>query len=178
MNLDETRELVVTCNWGLGPWLRQELEALGYEPGPAQPDRQGPKDGNPDVHVSSLSFPGTLRDAYRLNLRLRTGLRVLTPLETFRCPNPDALYEHVRQMPWEEWIPADGYLSVVSRVRHDTVTNTMFPNLRVKDGIVDRMLSLHDERPDSGPEKDECVIALRWTGEQATISIDTTGILR
>lgn len=53
-------------------------------------------------HVLCTGRPG---DIPRLNLNLRTGERVLLVLGSFHAPDFDALFEGVKAIPWEEYLP-------------------------------------------------------------------------
>lgn len=55
---------------------------------------------------------GQLRDIARLNISLRSGERVLIELGSFAAPDFDALFEGVRRLPWEEFIPREGAFPV------------------------------------------------------------------
>lgn len=161
LELDEPADLLVTCARGLAPYLREELLALGHEP---REERE-----------TGIEIEATLREAYRLNLQLRTAYHVLYRVAVFRCTDPDDLYHEVRELPWEELIAQDGYVSVASRVRHETVRNSMFPNLRTKDAIVDRIAERRGERPDAGPQRDQSVVSLRWFDDEASVFLDLSG---
>ena len=52
------------------------------------------------------------KDLPRLNLNLRTGERVLLVLGSFPARDFDALFEGVRALPWERFIPRDGQIPV------------------------------------------------------------------
>ena len=118
---------------------------------------------------------GPFEVTWRLCLELRTAFQVLFPLHRFRCPSADALYRAVRALPWESLIAPDGYLTVESRVDHPSIDNSMFPNLRVKDAIVDRIAARAGRRPDSGPERRGVVVHLHWKGDDATIALNAAG---
>ena len=96
-------------------------------------------------------------------------------LKRFRCPSPKALYTHAASFPWEELIPNDSYFSVTSNVDNPKITNSMYPNLVLKDAIVDRILKQTGARPDSGSDRSRIVINLYWKGDRAWIYLNTTG---
>jgi 23S rRNA G2445 N2-methylase RlmL len=73
----------------------------------------------------------------RLNLQLQTGLRVLWKIADFKAADGQQLYNRAVEIPWESYIPADGYVSIGSSVRNDTIRNTKFAGLRLKDALVD-----------------------------------------
>lgn len=156
------RPILVTCPKACSSYLAAELTALGFP-----------------VHseVSNGVFTEGNYDAcIRLNLTLRNGLRVLWEVDTFQAPDGEALYYQAKEMPWEEWIPDDGYVSIVSSVRNDTIVNTNFPNLRLKDAIVDRMRETTGDRPNTGNERDRGVVFLYWHEDEVCIYLDTSGI--
>ncbi|HBE94644.1 MAG TPA: RNA methyltransferase, partial [Desulfovibrio sp.] len=157
---DETT-LLVTCPKALPPYLGQELRDLGM-------------DGVREL-VSGVECRGTLSDCLKLNLELRTGHRVLYELARFRAPGPDGLYEEAGKIPWEELIPADGYVSVSSALRTEAVRDSRFANLKLKDALVDRIAARKGRRPDSGPEQDRSCVFLYWQGSDAAVYLDATG---
>lgn len=151
----------LTCSPQIPPILRTEVEALGYEV-------------QEEDHVA-LHVGASLHDCYDLALRLRTSLHVMWLLTRFRCPSPEALYTHAAAFPWETVIPVDGYLSITSHVDHPKINNSMFPNLKLKDAIVDRIASKAGARPDSGPDKHKAVVHLDWKGDRAWVYLNVTG---
>lgn len=160
-DLSRPRLLHVSCARGLAPAVREEVEALGYR---VESER-----------ATGVTTRGALRDAMRLNLHLRCAFRVLLELDELACPSADALYRRLRQLPWEGLVPADGYLTVDSRVDTPAITNPVFANQRVKDAVVDRIAAAVGRRPDAGTRGTGTVLRLSWKGERAWISLDTTG---
>jgi putative N6-adenine-specific DNA methylase len=151
----------ITTSPMMTPFLRAELEALGFEV--QDEDHVG-------IHVGA-----TLADCMRMDAHLRTALHVMWMLKRFRCPSPKALYTHTASFPWEELIANDAYFSVSSSVENPKITNSMYPNLVVKDAIVDRITKRTGARPDSGPDRSRIVINLYWKGDRAWIYLNTNG---
>src|SRR5690606_36920902 len=102
----------------------------------------------------------TINDCIRLNLNLRTASQVLYSLKKFEAINADDIHRNTVSYPWEEILPVNGYFSITSNVQNETINNSMFANLRVKDGIVDRMREKTGKRPDTGAELKGTVIHL------------------
>ncbi|MBL4849259.1 MAG: class I SAM-dependent RNA methyltransferase [Planctomycetes bacterium] len=162
LDLDQPARFNITCHRGLAPALEAEVRALGHEIESAR--------------ETGVTIQATLRDAYRLNLCLRTAFHVLYELATFRCHDGDELYDRVRDLPWDRIVPAEGgYLTVVSKANTPSVTNTMYPSLKVKDAIVDQITSVLGIRPDSGPDADGSVVTLHWFGDEVRLYVDTSG---
>jgi putative N6-adenine-specific DNA methylase len=153
--------ILITCPKGIPPFLKQELVALGF---PVLSELS-----------AGVETEGTLDDALRLNLAVRTGHRVLFLLREFSARTADDLYRCVSSMAWEEYIGEEGYLCVTSSVDNSTIKDPRFANLRCKDAIVDRVREKRGKRPDSGPERDRTVVHLYWKDERAAIYLDTSG---
>ena len=163
MRIDPTKKALtrVTCARHVPPLLRAELEALGC-------DIQG--EDHVAVHVGA-----TLHECLGLALRLRTAHHVMWLLTRFRCPSPKALYTHTAAFPWEDLIPNDAYLTITSNVDNPKITNSMYPNLVVKDAIVDRIKKQTGARPDSGSDRSGIVVHLFWKGDRAWIYLNVNG---
>ncbi len=158
----DVRNILVTCPKGCSRYLREELEDLGY---------------TVDKEVAAGVFTrGDMADCMRLNLHLRTGLRVLWQVADFAARNGDALYRRAVKLPWEEWIPADGYASIISSIRNETIINTQFANLKLKDALVDRIREKTGERPDTGNDNSKAVVFLYWHETEVCIYLDTSGV--
>lgn len=153
--------IIVTCSNRLSPYLQMEITALGYKA-----ER---------VFKTGVELKGTLVDCIRLNLNIRCASQVLFSLKEFRAANADDLYKTLIDFPWEDILNVDGYFSISSNVSNETINNSLFANVKVKDAIVDRFRNKTGERPDSGPELDKAVIHLYWKELLAEIFIDTSG---
>jgi putative N6-adenine-specific DNA methylase len=154
-------KVVVTCMKRLSPYVRKEIEQLGF----------------PIINQFStaVELEASLRDCIRLNLNLRSAGQVLYLLKSFRAAHPKQIYEVALQQRWEDWIPANGYFSVTSSVDHFTVNNPLFVNLKIKDAIADRFRRESGSRPNSGPELHRTVVHLHWHDEVADLFLDTSG---
>ncbi len=154
-------KILITCPKGMPSFLKEELPALGF---PVLSET-----------VSGVETEGSLDDALRLNLFVRTGHRALLVLKEFKARNADELYREMSAIRWEEHIAEDGYLCVTSSVDNPTIKDLRFANLRCKDAIVDRIKEKIGRRPDSGPERDRTVVHLYWKDEQCSVYLDTSG---
>ncbi|MEM7227668.1 MAG: class I SAM-dependent RNA methyltransferase [Planctomycetota bacterium] len=161
MDFERSGTILVTCPRGLVESLETEVRALEL---PIE-----------SIQRASVTTTGTLMDCLRLNLACRTALHVNYLLDSFTCRSPDELYRQVNRYPWENVIEADGYLSVTSRVDHPTINNSMFPSLKTKDAIVDRIASARGRRPDAGPKTTGVVVSLFWRGDRARVYLNTSG---
>ncbi|MBN8698077.1 MAG: class I SAM-dependent RNA methyltransferase [Chitinophagales bacterium] len=153
--------IIVTCSNRLSPYLQSEIEELGFKP--------------VRTFKTGVELKGNLLDCIRLNLNLRCASQVLFSVAEFKAFNANDLYRALVDFPWEDIIAADGYFSISSNVSNDTINNSLFANVKVKDAIVDRFRKQTGARPDSGPELDRTVIHLYWKESLAEVFIDTSG---
>jgi len=117
----------------------------------------------------------TTTEAMRLNLRLRTAFHVLQRFADINCRNADELYSEAKRLPWDRVIDSAGFLSISSNVRNETITNSMFPNMRLKDAICDKLVQVGGKRPDAGSSTDGMVVNLHWVDNKARIYLNMTG---
>ncbi len=160
-SFNQPSRIIVTCSKRIAPFLEKEILREGFK--------------IKRMFETGVELSGTLSDCICLNLRLRCASQVLYSLKSFPCKNADKLYEEVSQVQWESIIPRDGYFSVTSNVDNETINNSLFASVKVKDAIADRFRNKFNQRPDSGPESDKTVINLYWKNDLAQIFIDTSG---
>ncbi len=162
MDSKERKNILITCGPGLEVFLQAELIALGFEV--------------VSTHPGGIITRGSFIDCMKLNLYLRTAYSVLYLLKEFRCGSSDALYKQVTLLPWENIIASEEYLCVLSRVDTFSINNSMYPSLKVKDAIVDRIQKKTGSRPDSGPDRNNVVVNLFWKNDKAWIYLNTSGL--
>ena len=154
-------KIIITCSNRLSPFLQQEIQELGFIP--------------VRVFKTGVELKGTLADCIKLNLNLRCASQVLFSVKEFTAHNADELYKTLLDFEWEDIIPAEGYFSITSNVDNDSINNSLYANVKVKDAIVDRFRDRTGVRPNSGPELDKTVIHLYWKEFIGEIFIDTSG---
>ena len=102
-------EFVIPCLLGLESLVGDEIKKLGLS----------------DVRVENgrVLCCGEARDIARLNINLRCGARVILVLHKFRATDFESLFQGVRAVHWEDWIPREGEFPVVRfSIMKDEVT--------------------------------------------------------
>ncbi len=153
--------VTITCHKRITPYLEQEVKELGFN--------------IEESFITGVRIKASINDCIKLNLNLRCASQVLYSLKKFEARHADDVYNNVLGFPWENVLTDDGYFSITSNVHNDTINNSMFANLRVKDGIIDRLREIRGNRPSTGAELKGAVIHLFWKNDDAEIFIDTTG---
>jgi putative N6-adenine-specific DNA methylase len=162
MNLYTTASVItITTPKRLTPYLEKEVKELGFE--------------IEESFVTGVKIRGSVNDCIKLNLNLRCASQVLYSLKKFTAANADDVHRNLIDYPWENILPDPGYFSITGNVNNETINNSMFANLRVKDAVVDRLREKRGTRPLTGSELSGAVIHLFWKNEEAEIFIDTSG---
>ena len=156
-----THSILITCPKRGTPYLEEELKNLGF-----------PVTRSVEAGVFT---EGALEDCWRLNLQIRTGLRVLYQIGQFEANDPEELYRNARKIRWDQWIPDDGYLCVISSVHTESIDNTQFARMKLKDAVVDQIRTQTGRRPDSGPDQNKTVLFLYWHERSVFLYFDTSG---
>lgn len=90
----KTYELVVPCHFGMEAVTKREIYDLGYE--------------ITRVEDGRITFEGDAEAICRANVFLRTAERVLLLVGRFRATTFEELFQGIKALPWEEYIPQDG----------------------------------------------------------------------
>lgn len=159
--MEKKANIFVICAPEISPILHEEIKALGFT--------------STKEHRLGVQLFGTLSDCMYLNLQLRTANKVLWEVSKFYAANPDQLYNKAINIAWEEEIDIDGYFNIDSYVKNDTITDSRFANLKLKDAIVDRYMNANNKRPDTGPDKSQARIYMHWVETECILYYDTSG---
>ncbi len=150
-----------SCPKGLEGLLLTELAQLGAE--------------ELRETVAGIYFSGSLRLAYRVCLWSRLANKVLLPLSSFEISSQDDLYDGVRAIEWQEHISPSGSLLVDFIGTNDTIRNTQFGAVKVKDAIVDCLRDFTGERPSVAKRDPDLRVNARLAKDKVIISIDLSG---
>tara|TARA_B100000767_G_scaffold274163_1_gene306316 strand:- start:3037 stop:4200 length:1164 start_codon:yes stop_codon:yes gene_type:complete len=128
-----------------------------------------------EIGVRNVSFYGDLGFLYKSNLYLRSAIRILMPIYSFRLNDEKDLYSSVYNFSWEDYIKVNNTFIVESVLNTDFFSHSLFVSQRVKDGIVDRFRKLYNKRPDVDIENPDFKINIHISKDICTISLDSSG---
>ena len=157
----KTNRILITCPKGIAPILKEEVLALGL---PVVAER-----------TAGVETIGDMTDCMNLNLHIRTGHRVLFFLKEFSAQTAQDFYRGVNRIAWEQFVPEDEYLTVISAVETPSMRDARFVNQKCKDAITDRLREQCGRRPDSGPEPKGVSVFVYWKGGDCSVYLDTSG---
>ena len=141
----------------LEPLLESELRDLGIV----------------DVKQVYLGVEAKLsrEEVYRVVYASRLASRVLRPLATFPCRNPDELYEHAVKFNWARILKEGQTLKVTASVSDSAITHSQYAALKLKDAVVDSLRERTGARPSIDRETPDVRLDLFLRHDQATISL-------
>ena len=113
-------------------------------------------------------------DVARVNLNLRTGERVLLVLGRFYAADFDSLFEGVRALPWEEFIPRTGAFPVKGHSLNSALHSVPACQSIVKKAVCARLGSRYglETLPETGPLFQ---IQFSILKDEVTVMLDTSG---
>jgi putative N6-adenine-specific DNA methylase len=133
--------------------------------------------GADDVQIGrrSVYFSGDAKMLYKANYCLRTALRILVPVDSYKIHSADDLYQRGKNFKWEDLFGIDQTFAIQSIVFSDLFNNSMYASLKLKDAIVDRFRYKFGDRPSVDSKNPDILINLHISNEYCTISLDSSG---
>lgn len=126
--------MVAKTLFGFEELLEEELRNLGAI--------------NVQKGVRSVTFEGDKGFMYKANLCLRTAIKILKPVKSFRVRNEQDLYDQIYKMDWERFMSVHSTFAIDATLATDRFHHSQFISLKTKDAIVDKFRNLHGTRPD------------------------------
>ena len=159
--MENNFKMVAKTLFGFEELLAKELTQLG-----AQAVKIG---------VRHVSFVGDKGFMYKANLGLRTAIKILKPIASFKVINETDLYKKINAIPWENYLKSNGSLAVGATLNGDTFTHSQYVSLKTKDAIVDRFRDKTGERPNVDLRFPDLKIDIHIDRHFCTVSLDSSG---
>ena len=153
--------MVAKTLFGFEDLLANELKHLG-----AQDVKNG---------VRNVSFVGDKGFMYKANLSLRTAIKILKPIKTFKVLNEQDLYDNVYKMSWENYLEPTGSLAIDATVHSEAFTHSLYTAQKTKDAIVDKFRNTVGHRPSVDLLLPDLKINVHIDRQECTISLDSSG---
>ena len=153
-------EFCVPCLFGVEGLCADELKRLNMSGVRAENGR--------------VMWSGSTADIARANINLRTGERVLLVVGATDAGSFNELFEGVRAMAWEDFIPSDGAFPVKGHSLKSKLHSIPDCQSIIKKAVVERLLSKHNVSllRESGAKYQ---IQFAIMDDVATLYIDTSG---
>ncbi len=153
--------LTATTIQGLEEILADELEAIGAK----------------DIFVKkrAVEFTGDKRVMYRANYEVRTAIRILMPIETFRVRHESGLYSKIKKIDWSQYMGLKDTLAIDGVTQSRFFNHSKYVALKSKDAIVDQFRDKFGSRPDVDPINPTLKINIHINEDHCTVSLDSSG---
>ncbi|MBA0884218.1 THUMP domain-containing class I SAM-dependent RNA methyltransferase [Flavobacterium undicola] len=159
--MEENFKMIAKTFFGFEEILATELKNLG-----AQDVEQG---------VRMVSFKGDKGFMYKANLSLRTALKILKPIYSFRANNEKALYKGVTGVNWSKFINANQTFVIDATVHSEYFNHSEFVSQKCKDAIVDQFRERTGQRPSVDKIHPDLRINIHIDKDQVSVALDTSG---
>lgn len=154
-------KLMAPCHFGLEAVLKREIIDLGYEVCQVEDGR--------------VTFEGDEEAICRGNVFLRTAERVLLQVGRFKAETYDDLFEGIKALPWELYIPKDGkfWVTKASSIKSKLFSPSDIQRI-VKKAMVERLKQKYQVTwfDEDGAEYPVRVFLMK---DEVIVGIDTTG---
>jgi len=122
-----------------------------------------------------VSFTGDKGFMYKANLCLRTALKILVPIYSFRADNEYELYNRMKEYAWETLLNADDTLAINATINSDEFNHSLYVSQKTKDAICDRFVDKFNVRPNVDLDKPTIRIYVHIFKNQVNVSLDSSG---
>lgn len=154
-------ELSAPCHFGTEAVLKREIYDLGY-------DIIKVEDGR-------VTFEGDPEAICRGNVFLRSTERILVNVGSFHAETFEELFQGIKALPWEDYIPADGkfWVTKATSIKSKLFSTSDIQSI-AKKAMVDRLRSEYhitwfEETGNAYP------VRIFLMKDEVTVTIDTTG---
>ena len=157
----KTYKLMAPCHFGLEAVLKREILDLGYEV--------------TSVEDGRVTFEGDDEPICRANIFLRTTERILLKVGSFHAETFDELFEGIKALPWENYIPEKGrfWVKKASSIKSKLFSPSDIQSI-VKKAMVERLKQKYHVGwfEETGADYPVRIFLLK---DEVTVTIDTSG---
>lgn len=156
-----TFDLLVPCHFGSEAVLKREIYDLGYE--------------ITKVEDGRVTFEGDEEAICRANIFLRTAERVMIQVGRFKATTFEELFQGIKNLPWEEYIPEDGkfWVKKASSINSKLFSPSDIQSI-AKKAMVERMKQKYHKEwfKEDGAAYPVRIFLLK---DEVTVALDTSG---
>lgn len=154
-------DLIAPCHFGMEAVLKKEIIDLGYDV--------------TEVTDGRVTFYGDEEAVCRANIFLRTAERILIRIGSFHAESFEELFQGTRELPWEDYIPADGkfWVAKAAGIKSKLFSSSDIQSI-MKKAMVERLKEQYHVEwfPEEGDSFPIRVFILK---DEVTVGLDTTG---
>ncbi len=152
---------IATTLFGLEDVLAAELVSLGAE----------------EIRKlnRAVEFKGSLAMMYKANLYLRTALRILMHLQSFRVKDENHLYKEILKIQWSDYFDPAKSFAVTPVINSNNFRHSRYIAQKVKDGIADHFRKASGIRPSVDLLNPSVLVNIHIDNDLVNVSLDSSG---
>ncbi|MDX1766870.1 MAG: THUMP domain-containing protein [Arenibacter troitsensis] len=154
-------KMVAKTMFGFEEILAKELRNLGA--------------GNVEEGVRSVFFEGDTGFMYKANLCLRTAIKIVKPIHSFRVRDENDLYKKIYAMDWFDYLSTSTTFAIDATVNSENFTHSLYVSQKTKDAIVDKFRDTDGSRPDVDIKFPDVRINIHIQNDQCNVALDSSG---
>ena len=157
----ENFKMVAKTFFGFEELLAKELTQLGAQ--------------QVELGTRMVSFVGDKGFMYKANLALRTAIKILKPIKTFKAYNDKSLYDGMMKIDWSEYMNEHQTFVFETTLHSEHFNHSQFVALKSKDAVVDQFRDKTGKRPNIDKDFPDVRLHIHIDRDVCTVSLDTSG---
>tara|TARA_R110000868_G_scaffold2277_1_gene16953 strand:+ start:7390 stop:8553 length:1164 start_codon:yes stop_codon:yes gene_type:complete len=154
-------KMVAKTMFGFEEILAKELRNLGAS--------------NVEEGIRSVFFEGDTGFMYKANLCLRTAIKIVKPIHSFRVRDENDLYKKIYAMDWFDYLSTSTTFAIGATVNSENFTHSLYVSQKTKDAIVDKFRDTDGKRPDVDIKFPDVRINIHIQNDQCNVALDSSG---
>lgn len=131
--------------------------------------------GNVEEGVRSVFFEGDTGFMYKANLCLRTAIKIVKPIHSFRVRDENDLYKKIYAIDWFDYLSTSTTFAIDATVNSENFTHSLYVSQKTKDAIVDKFRDTDGSRPDVDIKFPDVRINIHIQNDQCNVALDSSG---
>ena len=157
----ENFKMVAKTFFGFEELLAKEVTQLGAQ--------------QVELGTRMVSFVGDKGFMYKANLALRTAIKILKPIKTFKAYNDKSLYDGMMKIDWSEYMNEHQTFVFETTLHSEHFNHSQFVALKSKDAVVDQFRDKTGKRPNIDKDFPDVRLHIHIDRDVCTVSLDTSG---
>lgn len=145
---------------GLEQVLANEIKALGGE--------------KIKIFKRAVSFEGNQKLLYKANLELRTAVRILLPIYSFKARNENIFYQRIKALDWSKYMSVKDTLAIDGTTHSRYFNHSKYIALKAKDAIVDQFRDKEGRRPNVNVHAPTLRVNIHIQEDEVNVSLDSS----
>jgi putative N6-adenine-specific DNA methylase len=112
---------------------------------------------------------------YKANLCLRTAIKIVKPIHSFRVRDENDLYKKIYAMDWFDYLSTSTTFAIDATVNSENFTHSLYVSQKTKDAIVDKFRDTDGSRPDVDIKFPDVRINIHIQNDQCNVALDSSG---